>query len=54
MMFTPQHREILIDKVAVWRRNAMTVRPEYRDYERRCADALETLLTEYDELRMRA
>lgn len=43
---TQEQIEILEDKLRVWRDNAEYGRFELRDYNRRCADALEQCLHE--------
>jgi hypothetical protein len=40
----PEQQELLRDKIEVWRRQAETGPLDYRDYNRRCADALASAL----------
>jgi hypothetical protein len=51
MEMTPEQRTLLEDKADVWRRASREGNMELRDYHRRCADALDALLNERDDLR---
>jgi hypothetical protein len=42
---TPEQRELLEDKLQIWRWAAKEGNMELRDYNRRCADALEAALS---------
>lgn len=50
---THAQRELLDDKLDVWRRAANDGRKEWRDYNRRCAEALEAALAIVDAARDR-
>jgi len=43
-MLTRSQRELLDDKVDVWRAQTKVGRDEWRDYHRRCVEALEAAL----------
>lgn len=45
---TPGQRALLEDKLALWRQASTQGSMEMRDYNRRCADALELVLTPPD------
>jgi len=43
---TKEQRELLADKLYLWRKESTQGNMEMRDYNRRCADALEALMNE--------
>ena len=48
-MVTTEQKAILLDKLELWLRNAETGYPaEFRDYHKRCAEALKALLADWE------